>query len=353
MAAAAIKQRADEIRISGSYIGLFEWLAWGVFADASVNMLFGSTTVVLRDAIGPRLPLPSGDRVHRVGAVRARDGQWSAVRSGNLLEANHFVIGVEAIGVASAPGCDVGDCCAAKAAMRVGWLLKPGNPFGDCGPDCMAFAAGMPRTAETFQSIRAQLADFIVGVSDLPEWQEAFAVCGEGPGLDGSAVDDGLGPIAVGGLGPGGIDVESEEPSSPATPPHPGPCDDEAPLVNSPPPLPPPDGAPGDTLVVADSDASTPPRSFSGWLSSLTPEKRAAATASYFAFKAAEKDWLATKVEDNTLAASASPSKKHCSSSLTTRLETGQAYLTWLQGDGQASRSPLKDALPHLFATSA
>ena len=314
MAALAIKTRAAEIRESGAYLGIFEWLAWGVLSDASVQMLFGTNVVELGPFMGPNLPRPSGGRIHRVAAVRMQDGIWYTAGAESLTDVNHFVIGVPsglppsvASSSASSSSSSATSVLAARAALSVGWLLKASNGYGDCGPDCMAFSSSRPRTPESFRAIRNELADFLVGVSEVPVWQEAFALCGEGFAPEPPEPSGGLGPEPSGGLGP----LVSGAPPSPSP--------------STPPPLPPPS-----------------PSTFQAWLLELTPEKRRDATATYSSFKAAETDWLASLPPKASDSGPAVARKHHASTTLRFRLATGKAYSEWLAGLGRASRSPLK-----------
>ena len=53
---AAIRQRAQQVRNDGVYIGLFEWLAFAAIAKQRVVMLFGSAPVDITAVYGCVVP---------------------------------------------------------------------------------------------------------------------------------------------------------------------------------------------------------------------------------------------------------------------------------------------------------
>ena len=90
---------------------------------------------------------------------------------------NHWVVGVPILGVSLLM---LGD-----SALLVNLMLKRGlsvrktQAMGDCGIDAWAHALGLPRTASRFKSLRADMANFMVGKAEDELWQNIFRVCQE------------------------------------------------------------------------------------------------------------------------------------------------------------------------------
>lgn len=187
--ARSIRRRAAEVRHMGEYIGFWEWVVWSFLRDVPVHMLFGSTIVDVRRVFGPAAPAPKGG-IHRVAAVQCSGGGYrsAAVQTnrGHVPIVNHFLVGTATNAVVNVEEATSlreirGDKCAARAAMRVGWVLKHTTRAGDCGIDVMAYHAGLVRVPSTWQKIRADLAKFMLDVQDQKDWQDAFVACQDAP----------------------------------------------------------------------------------------------------------------------------------------------------------------------------
>ena len=161
-----IAGRALEAQCDGEYIGLFEWIAWGVMQSVGVQMLFGNHVVDLMAWFAPMFAVENPAVVTRVCAVLLQDGgAWRAAFSddGFLPRINHFVLGI-IIGGASVhvnSGLDsatrlLAPKCAIAAGMEAGWLLSPTIANGDCGIDVMAATAKLERRLASWQSIRKE-----------------------------------------------------------------------------------------------------------------------------------------------------------------------------------------------------
>ena len=60
-----------------------------------------------------------------------------------------------------------------------GWTFKSTVADGNCALDCMAYFQGLGRTAAVWEELREELATFMISVSEVQEWQEAFDACQE------------------------------------------------------------------------------------------------------------------------------------------------------------------------------
>ena len=182
----AIRRRAEQVRVLGTYIGFFEWCCWSALKSVAVHMLFGTTVIDIRSVFGPPV-VGKHRRTHRVAAVRVAGGHGyhSAVAPGgrgHVPVCNHFLIGVAPqtvadIAGAAATGPHKVSTCALRAAMRAGWILKHTAKQGDCGIDVMCYHAGLVRVPSSWQAVRNELADFMLAVQGENEWQECFAAC--------------------------------------------------------------------------------------------------------------------------------------------------------------------------------
>ena len=165
---AAMIDRYHIVGKSGAYIGLLEWVLWGVLRERRVLMLFGSEVVDIFDLFAPGKAPTSAKQPCRVAAVRGtgEPGMWlSAAWAGSSQgqvasqpRVSHYVIGV-----ASEPSADAAACvglaprpggCARAAALRAGWRLVRTAEQGDCGIDAMAYFDGLPRNATSWQALR-------------------------------------------------------------------------------------------------------------------------------------------------------------------------------------------------------
>ena len=72
--------------------------------------------------------------------------------------------------------------CAVKAAMQIGWVLKPTQKMGDCGIDAMSYHAGLVRIPSTWQAVRRDLSKFMLDNMHKEEWQASFVCCQDLPG---------------------------------------------------------------------------------------------------------------------------------------------------------------------------
>ena len=156
-------QRADVAQGAGEWIGLFEFVAWGVMQSAAVHMLFGNNVVDIMAVFAPQFAVSVPSFVTRAAGVLLTDTKWRAVKTigGAFPKINHFVWGVPITGSAVhvSPGLDEGKTpgckkCAIAAGMDAGWFLKPTTAFGDCGIDVMAASANLERSPESWQQIR-------------------------------------------------------------------------------------------------------------------------------------------------------------------------------------------------------
>ena len=169
-----IKARGNEIGFLALDIGLFEWLVWSHLRRRRVKLLFGTNVVDLWELMGgsiPELAWEGGDAM--VAAVLL-------VATGMVLASptwrmNHFMIGVPC-----EPKEPMGrqyKYSAHVQAAQVGWRLRRTIAQGDCGIDTVAYFEGRPRTADTWQEIRTELAVAMVSVAGCVAWQDAFLTC--------------------------------------------------------------------------------------------------------------------------------------------------------------------------------
>ena len=128
-------------------------------------MLFGDEVWDILEVFAPDL-LPMyvlGEC--RVAAVRLQTGGQMIVagrRTSGDASANHYVIGV-ASGLARDKGLPINPSTSAKrGALRAGWILKDTIAQGDCGLDVMAYHLGLERTQASWDSIRRDIADFLL-----------------------------------------------------------------------------------------------------------------------------------------------------------------------------------------------
>ena len=156
-------QRADVAQGAGEWIGLFEFVVWGVMQSAAVHMLFGNHVVDIMAVFAPKFAVHSPLFITRAAGVLLTDTKWRAVNTigGAFPKINHFVWGVPIKGSAVhvSSGLDEGKKpgvanCAIAAGMEAGWFLKPTTALGDCGIDAMAASANLERSPESWQHIR-------------------------------------------------------------------------------------------------------------------------------------------------------------------------------------------------------
>ena len=69
-----VLERAKTVRFAGQWLGLFEWIAWGVMHQARVLMMFGSNIVDVIAELAPQVSPVTWKKTHRVIAVHLRDG---------------------------------------------------------------------------------------------------------------------------------------------------------------------------------------------------------------------------------------------------------------------------------------
>jgi hypothetical protein len=217
---------------------------------------------------------------------------------------------------------------AARLAARVGWVLKQTNATGDCGPDCLAYFAGMPRTPMSWKSVRQELADFMLTVRDDPQWMAAFGACGEQVEAEPLPVE------APQALPSGPLPVPTRSPV--ADPPLPPQSDPVPPLVllssASPPsslvlpPLPPPDDG---------------PETFQAWLDSLPKDQLEDVTRDYHIFTLSRDRWERANPKQTRTRL---PSKLvRRQTRLDHKRAVGVAYLKWRADEGSGSRAHLKE----------
>ena len=68
-------------------------------------------------------------------------------------------------------------------AAGAGWSLRATVAQGDCGIDAMAYWEGRPRTPETWQRVRLELAAAMVALRGCTMWQDAYIGCEGGRGV--------------------------------------------------------------------------------------------------------------------------------------------------------------------------
>jgi hypothetical protein len=396
MAADAMRTRAEQVRATGCYLGLFDFVAWSVRNHVQVQMLFGSAIVDLQKVFAPDMPSHSVSCL-RVAAVRCAVGveHWlSAVGPGgeyHTCDVNHYVIGVAADPAAvAATGYDGvagtsldGDAAlplstsARKNALRVGWMLRETVADGDCGIDCMSYHLRQDRTLADRNGIRSELGDFIKKVADDKAWQDVFCTCQEMPqaaavSAKGSSGPPNTGP-AAGETKPSG----SSSSSSSSKPPMTGPAGSSASSSSGPPmtgpaakaskpcakagtplaskPLPPAASATSSSLappplpppaeeslvdVAAAAVAVAGPRAFREWLASRSVYQLNELTRSSTAFQDAEAQWRREELK----AGDAAPiRRRNVSTKLNLKYATALSYSKWKAGPGEASRTPHKD----------
>ena len=94
---ALIATRAGEVRCSGAWIGLSEWIAWACMREVAVQMLIGSYIVDPVATVAPQLRVESPRAACKVAAVQAvRATTWQSATGGGHWkpQINHYVIGV-------------------------------------------------------------------------------------------------------------------------------------------------------------------------------------------------------------------------------------------------------------------
>lgn len=369
-----IWQRSEQVRSSGTYVGLFEFLVLTEWKNVRVLALFGKNVLDVRRHLGGCWPEAAPTATIYTVAARLTMSGTSLAVSDCAADVNHWLIAVSpfAIDVESVlPGeSDVlpPGTTAAAAAESIGWYVKPTNATGECGIDVMAYGLGCGRGPSQWQEIREGLADFMVTMAEHKEWQDAFSLCGEAsapmaapavlPPAPNAAPAPAVEPaVAVeparsstDGV-PSPVDSAAspvEEPSTlalvegtPAPQSNPTPPS-VAPQPSSPPPLPPPKlPPPGDTSAPALVDGtSPPPAGFQEYLRTLDAERLAAITSDYFSFRAAQDDWNAKHPKCKLKA----PLRKgqQRATPVSYRLAVGMRFLQWLEMCGATTRSPLK-----------
>jgi hypothetical protein len=342
MAADAMRARAAEIREAFSYIGLFEWVAWGVQTKVQILMLFGTGIVNLRQTFAPSMP-PHSRSTLRVCAVSiADDGEgWLSAAPdgrGQMPVVNHYVIGVGAVpdvGSATSPaGAEAtshSQCVSAvQHALRVGWLLRPTVTDGDCGIDCMSWHLHLPRDFEIRMGIRSELADFIERVAEDEAWQDVFAACCEMPAASPGALYKGSEPAASSSSASSGLGGPPPPTSLPPA---------SSPPLLPPPPLPPPATEPIKDQAVA-AIAVSGPRAFREWLQSQSLVVLNELTKSATAFQQAEARWRKEEFKSNC---ESGPHRKRADTKVNLKYATAVAYEKWRSGPGKSSKCHLKD----------
>ena len=337
MAADAMRARAAEIREAFCYIGLFEWVAWGVRTKVQILILFGTGIVNLRQTFAPSMPSHSNSTL-RVCAVHiADDGEgWLSAAPdgrGQMPAVNHYVIGVGAVpddGSATSPaGAEATShlrCASAvQHALRVGWLLRPTVTDGDCGIDCMSWHLHLPRDFGTRMDIRNKLANFIERVAEDEAWQDVFNACCEMPAAPPGALYKGSKPAAFSSSASSGL----------GGPPPPT----SLPPASSPPPLPPPDTEPSKDQAAA-AIAVSGPRAFSEWLKSQSLVVLNELTKSATAFQQAEARWRKEEFKSDC---ESGPRRKRADTKVNLRYATAVAYEKWRSGPGKGAKCQLKD----------
>ena len=208
-----IRDRSDEVRILGEYIGWFEVLVWSSLRKRELLLLFGQNLVNIHQVFGAPLSEVPLSNTCRVAAVLLKSNGTLQAASGHPPVINHYVIAVAIVGadqpaVLDAWPAPLAQRCgtAAVAARKVGLALKVTDTTGECGIGCMAYYDGESRTSATFVALRAELADFMVANRADPAWQSVFRICQESPvqrGEAAAASSKGCPPKPVqGGLGP-------------------------------------------------------------------------------------------------------------------------------------------------------
>ena len=161
----AIIDRLRLVRRPGQYLGLLEWVAWGVAQKKRVRMLFGSQVWDLMAVFAPAHPEVEHTGECRVAAVNLQLGGKMltvGLRTSAKVQVNHYVIGLAASDEHSeveGEGIVFADpsACAQRAALQAGWLLKGTVAQGDCGVDVMAYHLGLERTRASWDLIRESI----------------------------------------------------------------------------------------------------------------------------------------------------------------------------------------------------
>jgi hypothetical protein len=320
-----MRLRAAAVRHPGTYIGWFEWIAWGAKSKVKVLILMGDYIVDARAVFAPDVP-DNSKSVLRACAVQIAEGglQWLAAKYEPELRsdvsANHFVIGIAATcpRLGTSPN-GVQSLRAETMALRVGWMLRPTCVDGDCGFDCMAHHLGMPRTFAHRAVIRADLAAFIERVAEDPLWQTVFDTCMEA-----------LAPMSP----PSESPVEDLE--APATPP-PVPPPPQPPSAGEDRPAPP---SPSESLAAGPKEVAGA-RPFREWLHTLSAKELNEITKSAAAFQDAESRW---RKESGCESGPAEPRRRRIDIKVHQKYATVLAYNKWRAGPGKASTANLKDA---------
>jgi hypothetical protein len=345
MAACAIRRRAAEVRRPGTYVGLFEWVVWGELQTMDIVMLFESP-VNIRDFVGSSLPPLAAEKTCYVMAVRLTS-------AGGMLvpglcpgqQANHYVWAATASATCSRPASVAGSD-ALTAARRWGWLPKKTNATGECGPDAMAAAVDLQRSAAGWRAVRRDIADFMESVSHDEIWQDVFACCAEGAFTEPP-------PSAAGASGQ---DICT------LPPPLPPPVDDE-PDPLSPRPLESLGSATAveravehgqassqaggearasaSPLAAAPGVSSQPRPSFPDWLRALPDAQLQEATQNIDSMTAAEATWR--KLHPPVRPEPRRPRPHRQQVKLNIKLAMGEAYLRWIASQGAASRAPQRE----------
>jgi hypothetical protein len=319
-------------------IGLFEWVVWGELVQMDVFMLYGEAPVSVREFVAAALPPLATESSCYVLAVRLDD--TGGMRVAGLVpgqQANHFVwatLSDEPLPSVVVPA-GVGDDALAAARM-LGWIPMPTNATGDCGPDTMAAAAGLPRTAAGWLAVRTALATFMEEVSADEVWQTVCACCHEvdTPAVvaSGSSSSAAAQPLPAPPLPPPASPEATDDDSIvAAAPPLARPLA-EAPVVQA--------ASPRDSEISSDNKDGPGRVSFPEWLRALPPHELSSALVNLASAKAAEDRWRAAHppvVRTHVLKPARSQPK------LAYKRALAEAYSRWTVGPGAASKAKSKE----------
>ena len=185
---AAIRQRAQQVRNDGVYIGLFEWLAFAAIAKQRVVMLFGSAPVDITAVYGCVVPDLQALEYHPLSfAVIAcnADGTEAHYTTALNFRMNHYMLGVPSVGAAACePGPFEGSPTDSPrsvyvAAFSAGYAVHESVAQGDCGVHVQALLRGWLGTPAEQTAMRRELAAKLEAVAEDLHWQCAWKACDE------------------------------------------------------------------------------------------------------------------------------------------------------------------------------
>ena len=173
-----ILNHAGYVLQPGGCLGVFDFLALAVLKRCEVHVHLGEGSTDLRAVFAPGIaPLPAGSARCDILGMWYENGSFEFPRAELLLpNVNHWMIAEYSALASSSRGDTASDNISRALATRC--LTPRPTSLSECGMACWAFALHMPRNADSFARLRAELSAFLHDHHADPVWHQIWQALG-------------------------------------------------------------------------------------------------------------------------------------------------------------------------------